>query len=586
MAAKRATSALEGDSRTKKVDKAMTVSLIGWGRFFDSHGNKITVPAPSTDPGRPWLWDLLASEAADLASVGFDRIQLPPASKAQGGDGAGCDGYGLYDPRDLGSKNQQGSVPTRYGTVDSLRRLVAVAHRYGLAVDLDIVLHQLIGGQHATYKYVGADGKTLNGRGAMYPGCFRRSPGAGTQPEDDVPVPSADSGFGDEKVYQHCHPPRYTIDDALDYGDWLFRTTGADGARIDDAKGLWAPFVAEFMGHGSMADKPFYAEYFDGNLAKLNWWATSSPINSRSGVEDFNMHFAIQAACNNLNAQALNGAGYAQWNSGLAYGFVDNPDTDTSPGEQVISSKMLGYAFLLTVSCKQVLIYGKDYFSGAMWPGAYGLKPLIDNLIYINRTFAYGGQTTRWVDRSVIVIERDGNGGPVGNSPGLLSALNLDTYNVRRITCETSFGANTRLHDYTGHHGDIWTDWQGNATFTIPANAYTGGQSYLCFSRAGSDKAIAQRPRRTTQVFFGAADLDIGPAKPGPFHSIARIYVEENTPVVFSTHNRIECALLDGATLVPGNKPAKTNWYDVGVSTKAATPVAFELSVTYSAGQM
>jgi alpha-amylase len=564
----------------------MTVSLIGWGRFFDGKGNKITVPAPSTDRGKPWLWDFLAAEAENLASVGFDRIQLPPASNAQGGDGSGCDGYGIYDPRDLGSKNQQGSVPTRYGTADSLRRLIAVAHRYGLSVDLDIVLHQLIGGQNATYRYLGADGQTLNGRGAMHPGCFRSSPGGGTQPEDDVPVPSDDFPFGDEKVYQHSNPARYTIDDALDFGDWLFLTTGADGARLDDTKGLWAPFVAEFMGHGSMANKQFYSEYFDANPANLNWWATTWPINSRSGVADFNMHFAIEAACNNLNAQALNGAGYSQWNSSLAFGFVDNPDTDTSPGEQVISSKLLGYAFLLTVSCRQALIYGKDYFSGAVWPGAYGLKPYLDNLIYINRTFAYGGQTTRWMDGSVIAIERDGNGGLLGISPGLLTALNFDTYNLRPITCATSFGPHTQLHDYTGRHPDIWTDGQGNATFTIPANAYRSGQSYLCFSRAGGDKPISYQPRRTTQVLFGAPDLDIAPARPGPLRSIARIYVEGNTEVSFSTHSKIEAALLDGTILVPANKPARTGWHEVGVSTRAATPVAFDLTVTYSAGQM
>jgi len=215
----------------------MSVSLIGWGRFFDRNGNRITVPAPSTDSGKPWLWDLLAAKVPNLAAVGFDRIQLPPASKAQGGDGSGCDGYGIYDPRDLGTKAQQGSTPTRYGTADSLRRLVAVAHRYGLSVDLDLVLHQLIGGMNGTYRYLGADGKNLNGRGAMDPGCFRASPGAGTQPMDDVPVPRDDFSFGDEKVYQHCNPARYTIDDALDFGDWTFRTTGADGARIDDTKG-------------------------------------------------------------------------------------------------------------------------------------------------------------------------------------------------------------------------------------------------------------------------------------------------------------------------------------------------------------
>ena len=564
----------------------MTVSLIGWGRFFDRNGNRITVPAPSTDPRKPWLWDLLAAKVPNLAAVGFDRLQLPPASKAQGGDGSGCDGYGIYDPRDLGTKTQQGSTPTRYGTADSLRRLVAVAHRYGLAVDLDLVLHQLIGGMNANYRYLGADGKTLNGRGAMHPGCFRAQPGAGTQPMDDVPVPRDDFSFGDEKVYQHCNPARYTIDDALDFGDWTFRTTGADGARIDDTKGLWAPFVAEFMNHGAMANKQFYGEYFDGNPASLNWWTTSYPISGRCGTEDFTMHFAIQAACNNLNARALDGAGYAQWNSGLSYTFVDNPDTDTSPGEQVIGSKLLGYAFALTASCRQTFVYGKDYFSNDVWPGAYGLEPFIDNLIYINRTFAYGNQVTRWVDGSVIVIERDGNGGPVGNSPGLLTALNFDTFNQRRITCATSFGSNVQLHDYTGRHPDIWTDWHGNATFTIPSNAWGGGQSYLCFSRAWSDKPIVHEGWRTTQEFFGSPDLDIGPAQPGPARSIANIYVQGQTTVVFSTNKNIEATLLQGTTPVAHNKPAKTGWYGIGVSSRSNATVSFDLKVTYEGGQI
>ena len=564
----------------------MTVSLIGWGRFFDKTGNRVTVPAPSTDPGKPWLWDMLAAECQNLANIGFDRIQLPPASKAQGGDGAGCDGYGIYDPRDLGTKSQQDSTPTRYGTADSLRRLVAVAQRNGLAVDLDIVLHQLIGGQNATYRYLGADGKSLNGRGAMHPGCFRKSPGGGTQPEDDVPVPADDISFGDEKVYQHCNPARYTLDDALDFGDWLFRTTGADGARLDDVKGIWAPFLAEFMHHGTMANKPFYGEYFDGNPANLSWWATTNPINGRCGVEDFTLHFAIQAACNNLNAAVLNGAGFLQWNPGLSYAFVENPDTDTTPGEEVIGSKLLGYAYLLTICCRQALINGKDYFSGAVWPGAYGLKPFIDNLIYINRAFAYGRQTTRWVDVSVIVIERDGDGGPVGSSPGLLTALNFDNYNTRGISCATSFGANAQLHDYTGRHPDIWTDAQGNATFTIPSNAYGGGQSYLCFSRASSDKPIVQHHRRTTQEFFGAPDLDIAPAHPGALMSIAKIFVERETTVVFSTRNTIQAALLDGTTPVPNNKPGKTGWYGVGVSSSTSSPVSFDLSVTYDGGEL
>src|SRR5438270_3164863 len=123
----------------------MGVALVAWGRFLDKHGHKVTVPAPSTTPGAPWLWDFLAKEAAALRRAGFSALQLPPASKAQGGAGDGCDGYGVFDPRDLGSKPQQGSTPTRYGTREALTRLVGIAHACGLDVYLDLVLHQRMG---------------------------------------------------------------------------------------------------------------------------------------------------------------------------------------------------------------------------------------------------------------------------------------------------------------------------------------------------------------------------------------------------------------------------------------------------------
>ena len=85
----------------------MGVALIAWGRFFDRHGNRITVPAPSTEPGVLWLLDFLSHHALALRRAGFTAIQLPPTSKAQGGVPApGCDGYGLFDPRDLGSEPQ------------------------------------------------------------------------------------------------------------------------------------------------------------------------------------------------------------------------------------------------------------------------------------------------------------------------------------------------------------------------------------------------------------------------------------------------------------------------------------------------
>ncbi|MBB5470998.1 alpha-amylase [Paraburkholderia sp. CI2] len=584
----------------------MGVALIAWGRFFE-RGDKVTVPAPSTDSGAPWLWDYLAGMASDLRSVGFTALQLPPASKAQGGAEPGCDGYGVFDPRDLGSKPQQGSTPTRYGTVDALRRMIACCHSVGIDVYLDVVLHQLIGenGGPGVFRYAGADGHSLNGRGPMQPGCFRG--GTGNQdpippfrPEDAVPVPADDFPFGREKVYQNCVPLDYTLHDAIDFGDWLFRTTDADGMRFDDVKGTWAPFVSQFMRSKSMASKFAYAEYFDGNPAALNDWVTQSPMLSRSLVTDFTLHWALQAACDSGNVTALNGAGYASWNPYLSCTFVDNPDTDTSPGEQIVSNKLLAYAFILTTE-GYPFVYGKDYFGEDVWPGAYGLKPWIDNLIWIHENLASGNTVTQHIDGNVIVLNRTGH-------PGLLTALNFDSVNEHSITCETGFGPHVRLHDYTGKHEDIWTDGQGRASFLIPSNADRSGKSYLCFSLPGYGAAFEPRLRATSQTFFGADDLDL-PALRSGTGSVARVYASLGSPISVllepngTAWTRGASALLEIAgpdkrvigrkTTVYGDAPAPlelttgtAGWHTVTLSGSGfAGPMPYELTVTYNGAQ-
>ena len=137
-------------------------------------------------------------------------------------------------------------------------------------------------------------------------------------------------------------------------------------------------------------------------------------------------------------------------------------------------------------------------------------------MIWIHENLATGATVTRYLDQKVIVLNRTG-------SPGLLAVLNFDTWNKRTITCATSFGPHVQLHDYTGHHSDIWTDSSGQATFTIPSNAFEGGQSYLCFSRPGVGGTFPFTRRATTQVFFGASDLDIPAAHNGKFQ-VSRIW--------------------------------------------------------------
>jgi alpha-amylase len=507
------------------------IGLIAWGRFVDADGNKTTVPAPSTEKDAPWLVDYLRENAAAIGA-GFDVVQWPPTSKAQGGAGGGCDGYGVFDRRDLGTKNQQGSVPTRYGTLEGLMAAVAALNANGARSFGDLVLHQLIGENAGpgVFRYLGADGKSFVGRGMTTASWFRGGTGNNDPippfcAEDDVPSEYYDFPFGRELSYQHCSPSGVTTEDALDWLVWLSQRVGFSGYRYDDVKGTWRTAAARIMWEGAMrcaqAGAPipqFYSEYFDGNPANLSAWAFSPEINGISGLEDFTLHWRLQAACNGFDATQLvagGSAGFWQWASGLAVAFVDNPDTDTSPGQQVIFNKGIAYAYILTLPCRMAMVYGKDYFPSSLWPGAYGLKPLIDNLCWISRMFAIGNYQVRWVDRDVHVATRDGNGGALGWSGGLLTAINFNVLAPRTITCGTPFGPNKQLHDYTGRHDDIWTDGNGNATFTIPSNAFSGGQSYLCFAPAGVSKPYPIASRRVTQVFTGSLDLDVAPARNG-----------------------------------------------------------------------
>lgn len=57
-------------------------------------------------------WNATAFRILELAEAGYDFIWVPP-TKAGGRLSVGCD---LFDLFDLGSKDQRGSVSTRYGT--------------------------------------------------------------------------------------------------------------------------------------------------------------------------------------------------------------------------------------------------------------------------------------------------------------------------------------------------------------------------------------------------------------------------------------------------------------------------------------
>lgn len=83
-------------------------------------------------------WAEITRKMPELAEAGYQSLWLPPPTKGSGGLSVG---YDLWDPFDLGSKDQRGSVRTRYGTEAELLQLMEVAHRFGIRVYFDNIMN-------------------------------------------------------------------------------------------------------------------------------------------------------------------------------------------------------------------------------------------------------------------------------------------------------------------------------------------------------------------------------------------------------------------------------------------------------------
>jgi len=317
----------------------------------------------------------------------------------------------------------------------------------------------------------------------------------------------------------------------------------------------------------------------------------------RCNVFDFSLRFTLAAMCDNASRwdmSQLDHAGLTGISPANAVTFVDNPDTDLS--FPVIWNKMLAYAYILTSEGYPCVSY-KDYSTDH---GCYGLKPKIDNLVWIHENLAAGNTVCRFKDFQAIVYERQGG-------PNLLVGLNNDAQGGwRTLSVQTGFGPNIQLHDYTGHAGDVWTDAGGSVTIGIPPN--NNGLGYVAYSRTGINRPFAAVPHRVTQTFAGASDLDIGPAVEGKTLQVGRIWCAAGSqinalfapiPAGWPAGAQLQLDILDPlGTLVAsqawkGSWPtpgplcvAKTEgWYTAQIkATGWAEPVdiPFELTLSYN----
>lgn len=472
---------------------------------FYQRGNT-GVPSPADgDPIDPW-WDHIAKQANAFRKAGFTAIWLPPATK--GGSGKDSIGYDVFDDYDIGSRNQKGTVATHYGTREQLVRCVAVLRANGIDVYADLVENQRGGGSGPggfTFRYPGADGHGTGGRFPKDPIDFHPN-----VPEDPN-VPGPDFSFGSDLAPINGGKPKGQVAiDLENSADWLTRSLGIQGYRLDDVKGQSTDFLRPFLNTKSMAGKFAVAEFFDGNVELVQDWIFRQ-MGGRASAFDFSTRFTLQAMCDNrpFNMATLDHTGLLGQSPLQAVTFVENHDTDrTSP---IFQNKMLAYAYILTSEGYPSVFY-KDYSTD---PFCFGLKPKIDNLIFIHEQIADGVTLQRFKDMDVFAYERM-------SGAHLLVGLNNSPETSRTITVFAGFGPNVALHDYTGSAGDVRTDGRGQVTITIPRNV--NGLGYVCYSRLGIGTDFEVQPHSVAQDLEGAADLDILPALAGTPVQVGRIW--------------------------------------------------------------
>jgi alpha-amylase len=488
---------------------------------FFKHLPNNAVPSPADgDPSIEWWWDHLAQQANGLRRAGFTAVWLPPVLKAYLGAGVGADGYEPFDDYDIGSREQKGSFPTRYGTREQLQRCVAVLRANGLDVYLDMVEHQRIGDvEPFIFRYPGADGTPDIGRFPKNPLNFLpqvpRDPNLGGPPWEDI-------AFGRELAPINARPPHYVADNLVAAADWMTRALDTQGYRIDDVKGLSTDFLLPFLNSKSMAGKFTVGELYDGNQTLVNAWIDNPKgMQGRSSAFDFPLKFILNAMCNHpghFNMANLDHAGLTGISPQKAVTFVENHDTDLFPNDRIVSNKILAYAYVLT-SEGYPCVYYRDYSTD---PGCYGLKPEIDNLIWIHEKLAEGPTQERWKDFAVFAYERLGG-------PHLLVALNNDPNSCHRIKVVTGFGSHASLHDYSGHARNAVTDENGSVTISIPPNH--NGTGFVCYSRDGLSGGFTIESQTVRQDFEGAPDLDILPALSGRTVTVGRVWSAANRAI-------------------------------------------------------
>ncbi len=416
----------------------------------------------NSTPGGIW-WDSLAALAPRLASAGFSAVWLPPPTK--GASGSYSMGYDLYDHYDFGDYNQEGTIPTRFGTRQELVNAIAAYHANGMQVFADAVMGHMNGGERrvpydcwpSSPPYPPADSGWIIFNYPNGSGRFRKDATFFYPNQQTCDVNPPYHGPTDPAYWfgeRLANAQTKVKDSLIVWGQYLRKVLGFDGFRIDEVKAIDPIFVGPWL---QTADSGGYAvaEDYDGVGGIQNWLYWCKVFGGNPSMFDFPLRFSLQSMCNTTDGSydmtQLDYAGLVN-NGTSGYNvatFVENHDLDRigwdgsidAGHNPIIYDKDMAYA-LIMFSEGRPCVWFRDYF-------IYGLEGTIDSLIWIRRNFL-GGSTTLRGGLNPYYIRQDGS-----TDQGSLAS---DIYVARRNGYGSQPGGYLVLNDNSSQWIDVWVD--------------------------------------------------------------------------------------------------------------------------------
>lgn len=462
------------------------------------------------------LWVHAKEQAPHLASLGVTQVWLPPAYKSA--KGVNEPGYAVYDLYDLGEFDQQGTVRTRWGTVQEYLECIQAFHENGIKVLADIVLNHKIGGDEKEKVWVidvNEDDRTqFNGEPYELEAHTKFTfPGRKGQYSDFVwdfhsftgicendkiamirneyfdgkweDVPETEFGnydylMGNDIEYRNPH----VREELKKWGVWYTEKAGLDGFRLDAVKHINPDFFPEWLDHLTAHFKKDFlciGEYWKRDIAPLREYieATQGKIQLFDAPLHFNFHEAsVQGESYDLS-RILHDSLTAE-RPELSITFVDNHDTQPLQSLQSpVDSwfKPLAYAIILlreqgTPCVFYPSIYGAKYFDNTTGEEQYVELPALSciaSMMKVRKNLAYGSQTDYLDHPSTIGWTRAGT--PERENSGCAVVLTNGQEGVKRMSMGQQHAGRTMI-DGCGHRIEkITLDENGEGNFPVDAGS-------------------------------------------------------------------------------------------------------------------